>query len=202
MGALRQLQKRITVCLIYDPKKEHQHGGRAKVVKAKASEQLLEQKEDPLDEPLDLPELDSQMEDQSEGGSIPDMAEAMLQPTVLKKKGLSHHPALMQLAASPVKGGGPSAIESQKVASSRVYLKRHSLYAELTQIPVTVEQSTCLQLLEDFLRNKVKTADQVRGLKLDYGLGAFGGGGPFGGPPGAGGALFGGALPGQYQSVS
>ena len=53
----------------------------------------------------------------------------------------------------------------------------------------------CLQLLEDFLRNKVKTADQVKGLKMDYGFGGFGGPPSSGGP----GSLFGsGAFHGQY----
>jgi hypothetical protein len=136
------------------------------------------------------------MEDQSEEANA-----GGLSPKTMKRKGASHLPALSTLAASPEKSGGPSAIVQQKVNSSKVYLKRHSLYGELGQIPVTVEQSTCLQLLEDFLRNKVKTADQVRGLKLDYGLGAF-----TGGPPGtssaAANALFGGAFQGQYQSIS
>lgn len=65
---------------------------------------------------------------------------------------------------------------------------------------MTVEQSTCLQLLEDFLRNKVKTADQVRGLKLDYGLGAFGTA-AHGGPAGAGGSLFAEAFGSHYSSA-
>lgn len=127
------------------------------------------------------------MEDQSE-----DAAGGDLSPQTLKKKGQSHLPALANLAASPVKD--QSAIVLQRVNQSKVYLKRHSLYSELGQIPVTVEQSTCLQVLEDFLRNKVKTVDQVRGLRMDYGLGSFGGmreGGP--------GSLFGN---GQYQSIS
>ena len=45
----------------------------------------------------------------------------------------------------------------------------------------------------------MKTQDQVKGLKMDYGFGGFGG------PPGSGGpgSLFGaGAFHGQYQSVS
>jgi len=60
------------------------------------------------------------------------------------KKGLSHPAALMKLAASPAKDGTPSAIEQQKLNSSKGFLKRHSLYSELGQIPVTVEQSSCL----------------------------------------------------------
>lgn len=50
-------------------------------------------------------------------------------------------------------------------------MKRNYLYNELKQIPVTVEQSSCLQILEDFLRNRIKTIDQVKGLKFDYGYG-------------------------------
>lgn len=151
------------------------------------------------DNQVNPPDLDSQMEDQSEEPSGAKSGAGDLSPQALKKKGQSHHPALTTLAASPEKDKGPSAIVQQKVNSSKVYLKRHSLYGELGQIPVTVEQSTCLQVLEDFLRNKVKTADQVRGLKLDYGLGAF-----TGGPPGSSSmsSLFGGAFPGHYQSIS
>lgn len=58
-----------------------------------------------------------------------------LAPQALKKKGVSHHPALLQLAASPQKDAGPhtasTAIVQQKLNSSRVYLKRHALYSEL-----------------------------------------------------------------------
>lgn len=140
------------------------------------------------------------MEDLTEEQLSPAKLGAGLAPQALKKKGVSHHPALLQLAASPQKDGGSTAITQQKVNSSRVYLKRHALYSELAQIPVTVEQSTCLQLLEDFLRNKVKTADQVRGLKLDYGLGAFGAAAR-GGPAGAGGSLFAEAFGSHYSSL-
>lgn len=109
-------------------------------------------------------------------------------PQRMKKKGQSHHPALMNLA-------GSNAIEKQKLMQSKVYMKRHYLYNELQQIPVTVEQSSCLQILEDFLRNKIKTIDHVKGLKFDYGFGGFGGGGP---PGSSSGSPFG----GHYQSIT
>lgn len=81
------------------------------------------------------------------------------------------------LGASPQKPD-KSAIDKGKLAQSKVYIKRHQLYSELDHIPVTVEQSSCFQILEDFLRNRVKTMEQVKGLRFDYG---FGGHGPPGG---------------------
>lgn len=110
------------------------------------------------------------------------------------KKAKSAHPALLKLAASPQKGIA-SEQEKQLVNQTKVYLKRNHLYSELKQIPVTVEQSSCLQILEDFLRNRVRTMDHVKGLKFDYGFGGLGGF-PGGGPPGS--SPFGSAFGGHY----
>ena len=79
------------------------------------------------------------------------------------------------LGASPQKQTDKSAIDKGKLAASKVYIKRDHLYSELDHIPVTVEQSSCFQILEDFLRNRVKTMEQVKALRFDYG---FGGRGP------------------------
>jgi hypothetical protein len=213
ISALRQLQKRVTVSLLYDPKKELMKPSKPGPEGQRDAEIPLDGKEE---EHLDFGELfeDSQMEDQSpntagpekklleNAGTLAANAEKALPPKPMKK-GLSHPAALMRLAASPAKDGPPSAIEQQKLNSSKVFLKRHSLYSELGQIPVTVEQSSCLQILEDFLRNRVKTLEQVKGLRYDYGFGGFGGGGPPGSSlAGAGGAPFGGAFQGQYQSIT
>lgn len=59
------------------------------------------------------------------------------------KKAKSAHPALLKLAASPQKGIATEQ-EKQLVNQTKVYLKRNHLYSELKQIPVTVEQSSCL----------------------------------------------------------
>ena len=75
------------------------------------------------------------------------------------KKAATTHPALMNLGASPKKEGDPagsSSLERGRAGKSKVFMKRHYLYTELKQIPVAVEQSSCIQVLEDFLRNRVK----------------------------------------------
>lgn len=93
--------------------------------------------------------------------------------------------SITRLAGSPSRIDVLKEKEKQKINSSKVHMKRHFLYNELKQIPVQVEQSSCLQILEDFLRNRIKSLDQVKGLKMDYGYGglhghrdAWGGGGP------------------------
>lgn len=77
-----------------------------------------------------------------------------------------------------------------------MFLKRDYLYSELKSIPVTVEQQSNLQILEDFLRNKIKTMDNVKGLKFDYGFGDSrpSSMSPFGSAFGAAG--------GHYQSIT
>jgi hypothetical protein len=70
-----------------------------------------------------------------------------------------------------------------------VYIKRDYLYSELKSIPVTVEQQSNLQILEDFLRNKIKTMENVKGLKFDYGFDR--------GP-----SPFGSSFGGHYQSIT
>jgi hypothetical protein len=73
-------------------------------------------------------------------------------------------------------------------------MKRDYLYSELKSIPVTVEQQSNLQILEDFLRNKIKTMDNVKGLKFDYGFGDRG--------PTSSASPFGNAFGGHYQSIT
>lgn len=51
---------------------------------------------------------------------------------------------MKKLAGSPSKQDYTKEIEKSKINSSKVYLKRHFLYSEIKQIPVTVEQSSCL----------------------------------------------------------
>jgi hypothetical protein len=89
---------------------------------------------------------DSQMEDltpeSQEGGAS--AKDAPIQEPTPMKKGKSHHPSLHHLAGSPKKEVAANAIEQAKVEQSKVYIKRHHLFAELGQIPVTVEQSSCL----------------------------------------------------------
>ena len=203
INALKQLQRRVTVNLIYDPKKQlagaAKQGGEAprKLMEPPKGDQLMESDQiiqEPRPELADLE--DSHMEDLTpateKGGD-----EETLKPQLMKKKGQSHHPALMNLAGSPAKDLASSAIQQQRLNESKVYLKRHYLYSELGEIPVTVEQSSCLQILEDFLRNRIKTIEHVKDLKFDTcGFGGFSG-------SKAGGCLFGaGSLHGQYQSIS
>lgn len=110
------------------------------------------------------------------------------------------------LAGSPSRQDYMKEIEKQKINSSKVYLKRHFLYNEIKQIPVTVEQSSCLQILEDFLRNRIRSMEEVKVLKRDYGYGGMHGyKDPWGGAPpdlNSGSPfdqVFGG---GQYQSIT
>lgn len=44
-------------------------------------------------------------------------------------------------------------------------MKRNYLYQELGQVLISVEHCASLHLLEDFLRNRVKTPEDVKGLK-------------------------------------
>jgi hypothetical protein len=104
----------------------------------------------------------------------------------------------MNLAASPDKDLLiKNEIDKRVLEKSKVYLKRHMLYSELKTIDVTVEQSSCLQILEDFLRNRIKNIQDVKRLKLDFGrLGPFG---DMGSKSGGKEGLFGG---GYFQSIS
>jgi hypothetical protein len=55
-------------------------------------------------------------------------------------------------------------------APSKVLLKRHKLYQELQTVVVAIDQSSTLQVLEDFLRNNIRSLSQVRSLKqVDFG---------------------------------
>ena len=89
-------------------------------------------------------------------------------------------------------------IHKKQLQKSKVYLKRDYLYTELKSIPVTVEQSSCLQILEDFLRNRIRTLEQVKGLKFDYGFPGMHSYG-HGGPGGLSDHPFGGS---HYQSIT
>jgi hypothetical protein len=71
-------------------------------------------------------------------------------------KSNSHHPAFLVL-------GGEKNIED--LPHSKVYLKRNFLYNELQQVLISVEQCASLWLLEDFLRNKIRTMEDVKNLK-------------------------------------
>ena len=106
------------------------------IIKPITEEKEKDKLEENAEDINEFPDLaDSQMEDESHDPN------SIIEPTIMKKKGVSHHPALMNLAGSP---GKSTAIDKQRVNQSKVYIKRHSLYNDLGQIPVTVEQSTCL----------------------------------------------------------
>lgn len=68
----------------------------------------------------------------------------------------SHHPAFKQLGAFTEKPEN----------HSKVFVKRNYLYSELKQVLISVEQCASLYLLEDFLRNKIKTTEDVKSLKM------------------------------------
>lgn len=72
------------------------------------------------------------------------------------QKSQSHHPAFQHLADSSM----------GEELHSKVYIKRNFLYNELKQVLVSVEQCASLFLLEDFLRNRIRTMDDVKTLKL------------------------------------
>lgn len=75
-------------------------------------------------------------------------------PQLSVTKASSHHPAFLVL--------GDQKGEEQH---SKVFMKRNLLYSELQQVLISVEQCASLWLLEDFLRSKIKTLDDVKGLK-------------------------------------
>lgn len=117
INALRQLQKRVTVNLVYDPKKS--------LMKQKGKpEPIVEKDEENLSPDHDEFD-DSQMEDLEDSSSIKNQS---LSPKIIQKT-KSHHPALMRLAASPEKD--LNAIDQQKINSSKVFVKRNYLYNEL-----------------------------------------------------------------------
>jgi hypothetical protein len=84
------------------------------------------------------------------------MDEPLMAPPSIQKA-VSHHPAFLHLADQSA-----SAAE----APSKVYQKRNFLFTELKQVMVSVEQCASLFLLEDFLRNRIKTMDDVKTLKV------------------------------------
>jgi hypothetical protein len=56
---------------------------------------------------------------------------------------------------------------------SKVYLKRHALYKELKGINVSVENSSTLEVIKDFLRNKVCKREHIKQLKSQYQYGSL-----------------------------
>jgi len=69
------------------------------------------------------------------------------------QKASSHHPAFLVLG------------DQLQVEHSKVFAKRNFLYSELQQVLISVEQCASLWLLEDFLRNKIRTVEDVKALK-------------------------------------
>ena len=147
----------------------------------------------PSARPEEIPVSDMQK------GKLEGAEESILGAQAALKRGQSHLPALQNLAGSPNKHPDGTTLMKSTLDASKVFLKRHQLYNELKQIPVTVEQSSCLQVLEDFLRNQIKTMENVKGLKFDYGFGGFGGGGL---PGSSSGSPFDGAFGGHFQSIT
>ena len=69
---------------------------------------------------------------------------------------------IMSLAASPKKGSKTSAAEK-----SKVYLKRHQLYTELSKVHINGDLSFCMQQIEDLLRNKFRSVEEIRNLRAE-----------------------------------
>ena len=86
----------------------------------------------------------------------------MAPPTFAKAS--SHHPAFMHLADQSAASSSNNM--TPEAGFSKVYLKRNFLYTELKQVLVSVEQCASLILLEDFLRNRIKTIEDVKTLKV------------------------------------
>jgi hypothetical protein len=77
-------------------------------------------------------------------GKLEGAEESILGAQAALKRGQSHLPALQNLAGSPNKHPDGTTLMKSTLDASKVFLKRHQLYNELKQIPVTVEQSSCL----------------------------------------------------------
>lgn len=56
---------------------------------------------------------------------------------------------------------------------SVTFLKRDALYKELKSVNVSVENSSTIEVIKDFLRNKVNTKENVKQLKSHSGLGSI-----------------------------
>jgi len=93
-------------------------------------------------------------------------AEPLMQSPAFTKSS-SHHPAFLALADHS------AGCSDENL--SKVFMKRNFLYSELKQVLVSVEQCASLFLLEDFLRNRIKTMDDVKALKTPPSF--YGGGG-------------------------
>jgi hypothetical protein len=83
---LRQLQKRVTVNLVYDPKKSF-------------LKPLAKKEADELDQ---IKQEEVHSEDEAEDSLMEDMTPQTKEPEPMKKA-KSHHPAMLNLAASPGK---------------------------------------------------------------------------------------------------
>jgi hypothetical protein len=56
---------------------------------------------------------------------------------------------------------------------SSVYLKRDALYKDLKIVNVSVENSSTIEVIKDFLRNKISCEDQVKQLKAQSNYGSI-----------------------------
>jgi hypothetical protein len=86
--------------------------------------------------------------------------EPLMPPPTTLTKAVSHQPAFIHLADQ----SASSALDQQPL--SKVYQKRNFIYSELKSFTASVEQCASLFLLEDFLRNRIKTMEDVRTLKV------------------------------------
>lgn len=55
--------------------------------------------------------------------------------------------------------------EEEDSYHSSVYLKRDALYKDLKMVNVSVENSSTLEVIKDFLRNKINSKEQIKSLK-------------------------------------
>ena len=62
--------------------------------------------------------------------------------------------------------------EKEESDHSEVFLKRDALYKDLKTVNVSVEYSSTLEVIKDFLRNKINNKDQVDSLKQQNNYGS------------------------------
>ena len=55
---------------------------------------------------------------------------------------------------------------SDEAEKSQVYSKRYDLFNQLKQVPLNIQQSDNIWLLEDFLLKRIKTSEDVRKLVM------------------------------------
>lgn len=152
LNALRHLQKRVTINMVYDPKKNFD--------KEKSDTKKLEVSKAGLGGLAEVKE-EAAGEKDAEGDSIMEELDESKPPSISFKKSQSMAPAMHNLAASPNKDG----TSQSSLHQSKVHLMRHLLFRTMKNSHVSVEQSSCMQVLEDFLRNQVRSMDDVKRLK-------------------------------------